>query len=80
MSNAIIVARKRHVKKECWSNQKSRDGKAVMSLNAQGCVTSTLNDSEVLYSETTTNAEGRKGQSDLFFIDSRATWHMTFQK
>ncbi|KAH9671138.1 hypothetical protein KPL70_017236 [Citrus sinensis] len=30
--------KKRHVKKECWSNQKRREGKEPESSNAQGCV------------------------------------------
>ncbi|KAH9649806.1 hypothetical protein KPL70_026120 [Citrus sinensis] len=30
--------KKGHVKKECWSNQKRRDGKEPESSNAQGCV------------------------------------------
>lgn len=60
MSNSIVVARNGHVKKEYWSNRKSRYGKAAVSSNAQGCVTSNLDDSEVLYSKTTMIAEGRK--------------------
>ncbi|KAH9650921.1 hypothetical protein KPL70_026553 [Citrus sinensis] len=31
--------KKGHVKKECWSNQKRRDGKEPELSNAQGCVT-----------------------------------------
>ena len=52
--------KKRHVKKECSSNQKSRDGKEPKSSTAQGCVASTSDDGEILYSEATTVSEGRK--------------------
>lgn len=44
-----------------------------MSSNAQGCVTSILDDGVVLYGETTTIAEGRKRQSNVLLVDSRAT-------
>ena len=32
--------KKVHVKKECWSNQKRKDGKEPESSNAHGCVAS----------------------------------------
>ncbi|KAH9670424.1 hypothetical protein KPL70_016984 [Citrus sinensis] len=69
--------KKGHVKKECWSNQKRREGKEPESSNAQGCVASTSDDGEILYSEATTVSEGRKRLSDVWLIDSGATWHMT---
>ncbi|KAH9726512.1 hypothetical protein KPL70_008282 [Citrus sinensis] len=56
--------KKGHVKKECWSNQKRREGKEPESSNAQGCVASTSDDGEILYSEATTISEGRKRLSD----------------
>ncbi|KAH9794218.1 hypothetical protein KPL71_004820 [Citrus sinensis] len=52
--------KKGHVKKECWSNQKRREGKEPESSNAQGCVASTSDDGEILYSEATTISEGKK--------------------
>ena len=52
--------KKWHVKKECWSNHKRKDGKKPESSNAQGCVASISNDGKILYSEATTVSEGRK--------------------
>ncbi|KAH9699234.1 Integrase catalytic domain-containing protein [Citrus sinensis] len=72
--------KKGHVKKECWSNQKRREGKEPESSNAQGCVASTSDDGEILYSEATTISEGRKRLSDVWLIDSGATWHMTSRR
>ena len=56
---------KGHVKKECWSNQKRREGKEPESSNAQGCVASTSDDGEILYTEATTISEGRKRLFDV---------------
>ncbi|KAH9706497.1 hypothetical protein KPL70_012225 [Citrus sinensis] len=72
--------KKGHVKKECWSNQKRREGKEPESSNAQGCVASTSDDGEILYSEATIVSEGRKRLSDVWLIDSGATWHMTSRR
>ncbi|KAH9670456.1 hypothetical protein KPL70_016992 [Citrus sinensis] len=72
--------KKGHVKKECWNNQKRREGKEPESSNAQGCVASTSDDGEILYSEATTISEGRKRLSDVWLIDSGATWHMTSRR
>ncbi|KAH9705857.1 hypothetical protein KPL70_012031 [Citrus sinensis] len=72
--------KKGHVKKECWSNQKRKEGKEPESSNAQGCVASTSDDGEILYSEATTVSEGRKRLSDVWLIDSGATWHMTSRR
>ncbi|KAH9688940.1 Integrase catalytic domain-containing protein [Citrus sinensis] len=79
MLNATIVARK-GVKKECWSNQKRREGKEPESSNTQGCVASTSDDGKILYSEATTVSEGRKQLSDVWLINSGATWHMTLRR
>ena len=62
--------KKGHVKKECWSLKKSGDPE---SSKAQGNVSSTSNDSEVLYSKATTIAEGRKSFTDVWILDSGAT-------
>ncbi|KAH9671607.1 hypothetical protein KPL70_017434 [Citrus sinensis] len=72
--------KKGHVKKKCWSNQKRREGKEPESSNAQGCVASTLDDGEILYSEAATVSEGRKRLYDVWLIDSGATWHMTYRR
>ncbi|KAH9708912.1 retrovirus-related pol polyprotein from transposon TNT 1-94-like protein [Citrus sinensis] len=72
--------KKGHVKKECWSNQKRREGKKPESSNAHGCVASTSDDGEILYSEATTVSEGRKQLSDVWLIDLGATRHMTSRR
>ncbi|KAH9734072.1 Integrase catalytic domain-containing protein [Citrus sinensis] len=72
--------KKEHVKKECWSNQKRREGKEPESSNAQGCVASTSDDGEILYNEAITVSEGRKRLSDVWLIDSGTTWHMTSRR
>ncbi|KAH9670648.1 hypothetical protein KPL70_017055 [Citrus sinensis] len=72
--------KKGHIKKESWSNQKRREGKEPKSSNAQGCVASTSDDGEILYSEATTILQGKKRLSDVWLIDSGATWHMTSRK
>ncbi|KAK9181573.1 hypothetical protein WN944_024711 [Citrus x changshan-huyou] len=72
--------KKGHVKKECWSNQKRKDGKEPESSNAQGCVASTSDDGKILYSEATTVSEGRKRLSNVWLIDSGAIWRMTSRR
>ncbi|KAH9784261.1 hypothetical protein KPL71_009581 [Citrus sinensis] len=72
--------KKEHVKKECWSNQKRKYDKEPESSNAQGCVASTSDDGEILYSEATIVSEGRKRLSDVWLIDSGATWYMTSRR
>ncbi|KAH9714562.1 hypothetical protein KPL71_020696 [Citrus sinensis] len=72
--------KKGHVKKECWSNQKRREGKESESSNAQGYVANTSDDGEILYSEATTVSEGRKRLYDVWIIDSGTTWHMTSRR
>lgn len=69
--------KKGHVKKDCWSKKKSGDPE---SSNAQGNVASTPNYGEVLYSEATTVVGGRKQFSDVWLLDSGATWHMTSRR
>ncbi|KAK9180413.1 hypothetical protein WN943_029622 [Citrus x changshan-huyou] len=41
---------------------------------------STSDDGEILYSEETTVSKGRKRLSDVWLIDSGATWHMTSRR
>ncbi|KAH9753523.1 hypothetical protein KPL71_015101 [Citrus sinensis] len=72
--------KKWHVKKKYWSNHKRQECKEPESSNAQGCVASTSDDGEILYSEATTVSEGRKRLSDVWLIDSGATWHMTSRR
>ena len=68
--------KKGHVKKECWSNKKRKEGKEHESSNDQGCVASISDDGEILCSEATTISEGKKQLSDVCLIDSGATWHI----
>ncbi|KAH9669686.1 hypothetical protein KPL70_021889 [Citrus sinensis] len=68
--------KKGHVKKECWSNQKRKEGKELELANAQGCVASTSDDGKILYSEAIIVSEGRKRLYDIWLIGSGATWHM----
>ncbi|KAH9648557.1 hypothetical protein KPL70_025642 [Citrus sinensis] len=72
--------KKGHVKNECWSKQKRKEGKEPESSNAQGCVASTSDDGEILYSKATTVSKGRKRLFDVWLIDSGATWHMTSRR
>ncbi|TXG65810.1 hypothetical protein EZV62_007085 [Acer yangbiense] len=73
--------KKGHVKSECWHNKKkSGDNRASESSSSQGCVASTSDDGEVLYSEGNTVAEGRKRFADVWLLDSAATWHMTSRR
>ena len=61
--------KKRHVKKECWNNQKRREDKDFESSNAQRYVTNTSNDGEILYSEATTISESKKWLYHIWLID-----------
>ena len=70
--------KKGNVKKDCWNNQKRREGKEPESSNAQGCVAST-SDSEILYSEATTVSEGRKRLSDVWHMTSWREWFHKYE-
>ncbi|KAL5852379.1 hypothetical protein ACOSQ3_007497 [Xanthoceras sorbifolium] len=72
--------KKGHVRSECWNRKKSGDNRAPESSGSQGCVASTSDDGEVLYSEGTTISEGRKRFADVWLLDSAATWHMTSRR
>jgi len=67
---------KGHVKKECWNNKKNGE-KNFATSTSQGCVASTSNDGEILYSEATTSSKGGRRLNDVWIMDSGATWHMT---
>ena len=69
--------KKGHIKKDCWSKKKSENPE---SSNAQGNVASTSKDGEVLYSEATATAGGRKQFTDVWLLDTGATWHMTSRR
>lgn len=74
--------KKGHYKRECWFLKKNENdkGNKPESSKAQGCVASTSDDGEILYSEVSTITEGRKSFTDVWLMDSRATWHMTPQR
>ncbi|KAG6418890.1 hypothetical protein SASPL_121096 [Salvia splendens] len=66
--------KKGHLKRDCWNKKKGGEHE---KSNAQSCVASASDDGEVLYGEVSTQAEGRKAYSDVWLLDSGATWHMT---
>ena len=70
--------KKGHIKKECCYLQKN--GKGPGSSNTQENIASTSYDGEILYSEATTIAKGRKKLTDVWIMDSGASWHMTLRK
>jgi len=47
------------------------------SLKPQGCVASTSEDGEVLYSEAATISINREELTEVWLMDSGAIWHMT---
>jgi len=67
--------RKGHFKRDCWF-KKGIENIAKLS-KPQGCVASTLEDGEVLYSEVATISKDRKEFSEVWLMDSGATWHIT---
>ncbi|KAE8671264.1 Detected protein of unknown function [Hibiscus syriacus] len=64
--------KKSHLKKDCWSLNKNS--------NPQGNTTNTSDDGDALYCETSTTVEGRKRFTDIWLIDSGATYHMTSRR
>jgi hypothetical protein len=69
------VAEKRHFKRDCWFKKGIKN--TVESSKPQGCVASTSEDGEVLYSEATTVSTDRKELTEVWLMDLGATWHMT---
>jgi len=68
--------KKGHVKKDCWHYKKSKE-QATEATTSQGCVASTSDEGEILYSEAAIGSKGSKQLSDVWIMDSGATWHMT---
>ncbi|KAJ0084768.1 hypothetical protein Patl1_29612 [Pistacia atlantica] len=68
--------KKGHVKKDCWHHKKSTK-KTPKATNSQGCVASTFDDGEILFIEAETDSKGKKQLTDVWILDSGATWHMT---
>ena len=65
-----------HTKKECWHNKKSGEKNSETSTS-QGCVASTSDYGEILYSEAATSSKGKKKLNDVWIMDSDTTWHIT---
>lgn len=70
-SQVSILGPMGYLKKKEEAKGKGRES------SAQGCVASTSDDGEILYSEATTATEGRRRFTDVWLMDSGATWHMT---
>jgi hypothetical protein len=67
--------RKGHFKRDCWFKKGIEN--TAESSKPQGCVASTSEDGEVLYSEATTITTDREELNEVWLMDSGATWHMT---
>jgi len=61
---------------ECWNDKKNGENTSEASTS-QGCIASTSNDREILYSEASTSSKGEKRLNDVWIRDSGETWHMT---
>jgi hypothetical protein len=67
--------RKWHFKKDCWFKKGIKN--TAESSKPQGCVASTSEDGEVLYNEAATISTNREELTEVWLMDSEATWHMT---
>lgn len=67
--------KKGHLKRDCWF--KKNVEKSSEASSSQGYISNTSDDGEILYSGATTNSKGSKQLTDVWIIDSGATWHMT---
>ncbi|KAF7825202.1 Retrovirus-related Pol polyprotein from transposon TNT 1-94 [Senna tora] len=65
-----------HLKKDCWNIKKNTE-KSPEVKSSQGCVASTSDDGEIL---AVIGSEGGKQLTDVWIIDSGATWHMTSKR
>jgi hypothetical protein len=66
---------KRALQNDCWFKKGIEN--TAESSKPQGCVASTSEDGEVLYSEAATISTNRKEFTEVWLMDSGATWHMT---
>ncbi|KAK7255724.1 hypothetical protein RIF29_29143 [Crotalaria pallida] len=67
-----------HLKKDCWIKKNTE--KSPDATTSQGCVASTSDNGEILYSEAAISSKGRKQLPDVWIMDSGATWHMTSRR
>jgi hypothetical protein len=68
-----------HYKRECWNNKRNGE-KTSEASTSQGCVASTSDDGEILYSGAAISSKGGNALNDGWIVDSGATWHMTPRK
>jgi hypothetical protein len=65
-----------HYKRECWNNKRNGE-KTSEASTSQGCVASTSDDGEILYSGAAISSKGGNALNDGWIVDLGATWHMT---
>ena len=63
---------KGHMKKDCWHYKRNIE-KNSNATASQGCVRSTSDDREILYSEATIDSKGGKQFTDVWIMDFEAT-------
>ena len=73
----VIIVESKDTKKKYWHYKEEKNMKKTEPSNTQSCVESTLDEIEILYSETTTITKGRKGFAEVRLINSTTTWQMT---
>ena len=64
------------MKKDCWHNKRNTK-KTLNVIISQGCVASTFDDGEILYSEAAIGSKSAKQFTNTWIMDLRETWHMT---
>ena len=67
------------MKKDCWHNKRNAE-KTSNATTSQRCVASTFDDEEILYNEATIGFKGGKQFTNVWVIDSEATWHITSRR
>jgi len=70
--------RKGHFKRDCWFKKGIEN--ITESSKPQGCVASTSEDGDVLYSEAVTVSTDRKELTEVWLMDSGATWRTTLNR
>ena len=67
---------KGHLKKDCWK-LKNNPEKTPGASTSQGCVANTSDDEGILFGEVAISSKGTRQLTDVWIVDSGATWHMT---
>ena len=65
-----------HMKKDCQHNKRNTE-KTSNATTSQGCVASTSDDGEIMYSEAVIGSKGDKQFTNVQIMDSGATQYMT---